>query len=1228
MTDVPTPAAPARPRHWRRATAALGLLAALAASGWWWSGREGSLATGLQLASTLLPEGMALQTSGVQGSLRRGGRIDTLQWRQDGLHLQLQVLELQLDMGRLWQGQLPLEYVRLGRLEGERQTAPTATAPITQWVWPLPMALVWQIDHLHWRNGTTLEASALQGHYRFDGQQHQLQLDHMQWTQGHYSAQLQLQARAPMDLQVRLQGELTLPTERGTPHKLQAQASLQGPLAGPQARLALQAQLSGTQPDAGPGATPDSAPQLALQGVLLPQATQPVSELQAQLRQLDLAMLWPGAPQTQLDGHVQARPEAAGWRLEVDLRNRLTGAWDQGRIPLQQLQGQLLHGASGWELPTLLARWPGGGAQGAGRWQTGDWQGNWQIERLQPGQWLKSLQGPALSGQVRAEHKASDGLHLAVQLHPDAVPAPPATAVASTREASHARAGLDAQARWHQGRWSVPRLELHWAGAHLQAEGQWQPEAQALLARAQWQLPGLNGQRDGQLSPSQGRGQWLLAVQDAMRLRAWVQGWPNLKQSLPDWALPTAMQAEGQWQGGWTGDGLQLQARLASPRLNLSTQATLAQQPGNGLWRGQIRQLQLDWPERAGAAAPQQLQLQLQTPLDWQWQPHAQGLQWQAQRWVLQGLDQTAALAIGPGQWRAPLRAGSLPTLRLQASVSQLPLQWAQLSGWRPPSGNLLLQGQLELQLDAQQPPRLLARLERSSGDVQLGGDLPGTPRIQAGLRAARALLQVEGEQARLTLDWDSAQAGQLEARMQSRLNTSLLDSLETLWPANAPLSGQVQARLPRVGAWAWLAPPGWRVQGSMDANFQLAGTRAQPQWTGTLQADNLAVRSAVEGIEFRQGQLRARLQEQQVLLDELRLLGAGDQGGEVSAQGQVRWLPHAGNLLQAVQMDLQMQAKGLRLSNRADRRLSVSGQVNARLAQGQMQLRGQLQADSAQFILPDGSTPTLDKDVHILGRPTPAAGATQALSGSLMPTPDVQVLFNLGPDFLLHGQGLTTRLTGEVQLSSSAATGGQPRLVGQVRTEGGRYQAWGQSLHIERGLLRFVGPYDNPGLDILALRPNLGQAVGVQVSGTVQNPRIRLYADPDMPDADKLAWLVLGRSPAAGGAESAVLQQAALALLSSNGKTLGGELASALGFDEISLGSRSTTTAAGTTATGTTVMLGKRLSKDFYLAYESSVSGAFGNLFIFYDLSRKLSLRAQTGEINALDLIWSIRHD
>jgi translocation and assembly module TamB len=328
--------------------------------------------------------------------------------------------------------------------------------------------------------------------------------------------------------------------------------------------------------------------------------------------------------------------------------------------------------------------------------------------------------------------------------------------------------------------------------------------------------------------------------------------------------------------------------------------------------------------------------------------------------------------------------------------------------------------------------------------------------------------------------------------------------------------------------------------------------------------------------------------------------------------------------------MSLQIDAKSLRVSSRADRRLVVSGQVTARLQSGQMQIRGLLKADQALFVLPDESTPNLGDDVVVL-RPAssqpnpPSTRPTPAVHPFEIGMPDVRVTLDLGPDFQLQGKGLNTRLTGQLELVSQASTQGLPRLHGQVRTSGGRYKAYGQQLNISTGVLRFNGAYDNPGLEIIALRPHLTQNVGVQVSGSALLPRIRLYADPDMPDADKLAWLVLGRSAANGGAESAVLQQAAMVLLSGNGQTFTSELAGSLGLDEISLATSSRT---GSNATGAAVTLGKRLSQDFYMAYETSLSGTIGSLFIFYDLSRRLTLRAQAAEQSALDLIFTIRKD
>jgi translocation and assembly module TamB len=62
--------------------------------------------------------------------------------------------------------------------------------------------------------------------------------------------------------------------------------------------------------------------------------------------------------------------------------------------------------------------------------------------------------------------------------------------------------------------------------------------------------------------------------------------------------------------------------------------------------------------------------------------------------------------------------------------------------------------------------------------------------------------------------------------------------------------------------------------------------------------------------------------------------------------------------------------------------------------------------------------------------------------------------------------------------------------------------------------------------------------------------------------------------------------------------------------------------------STGASVTLGKRLSRDFYVTFERSMADTMGTLYIFYDLSRRLTLRAQSGEQSAVDLIFTLRYD
>ncbi len=166
-----------------------------------------------------------------------------------------------------------------------------------------------------------------------------------------------------------------------------------------------------------------------------------------------------------------------------------------------------------------------------------------------------------------------------------------------------------------------------------------------------------------------------------------------------------------------------------------------------------------------------------------------------------------------------------------------------------------------------------------------------------------------------------------------------------------------------------------------------------------------------------------------------------------------------------------------------------------------------------------------------------------------------------------------------------------------------------------------FSGPSANPAIDITAIRPNIAVRAGVKVTGSANRPLVTLFSEPDMSDAEKLSWVVMGRSAATNGAETAFLQQAALALLS--GGNTGGNFAGQLGLDELGFKGPSDD---GTE--GAAVTVGKRLSKDLYVAYEQSLSGAMGTLYIFYDLSRRLTLRGQTGVQTAVDLIYTRSKD
>ena len=57
-----------------------------------------------------------------------------------------------------------------------------------------------------------------------------------------------------------------------------------------------------------------------------------------------------------------------------------------------------------------------------------------------------------------------------------------------------------------------------------------------------------------------------------------------------------------------------------------------------------------------------------------------------------------------------------------------------------------------------------------------------------------------------------------------------------------------------------------------------------------------------------------------------------------------------------------------------------------------------------------------------------------------------------------------------------------------------------------------------------------------------------------------------------------------------------------------------------------TIISLGKQLSRRWYVGYERGVQATTGTWQLIYRVAQRFTLRAQSGEDNAVDLIWTWR--
>ncbi|MGN6704329.1 MAG: translocation/assembly module TamB domain-containing protein, partial [Burkholderiaceae bacterium] len=504
------------------------------------------------------------------------------------------------------------------------------------------------------------------------------------------------------------------------------------------------------------------------------------------------------------------------------------------------------------------------------------------------------------------------------------------------------------------------------------------------------------------------------------------------------------------------------------------------------------------------------------------------------------------------------------------------------------------------------------AQVERRSGDM-----IFGTPRgdIRLGLTELAARAELDGQ----TLKADAHAAARDFGTLTAQGHTTLQqrDGVLTIGP-DAPLTATASVSVPRLQPVGALIGPQIALHGKLGMDLAASGTVGDPKLTGTIDGDALSVTLFDLGIQLRDGVVRIAMTPDAIDLKQVEFHG-GD--GTLRANGRVGLAGGNPDIAATIV------AQHLQLFASPDRQLVLSGQAKANNVDQQLHIDGDFTVDRALIDLPPANAPQLGDDVVVVGKEgkrLAAAADTQngVAKDAAQPTgafaPVANIGVDLGNDFRFHGAGADLKLAGKMTVHSEP---NEPLTAkGTVRVVDGTYSVFGQTLAIERGIVNFTGPIDNPNINILAMRRKQEVEAGVEVTGYAKDPRIQLVSEPSVSDEEKLSWLMFGHGTASSGTGQLNASSAALSYLANQG---GSRIAKGIGLDEFSFGASESGLASQQVVT-----LGKAISERFTVGYEQSLTGAASIAKLTYQLSQRWSVVARAGAINGIEALFDKRFD
>jgi translocation and assembly module TamB len=412
------------------------------------------------------------------------------------------------------------------------------------------------------------------------------------------------------------------------------------------------------------------------------------------------------------------------------------------------------------------------------------------------------------------------------------------------------------------------------------------------------------------------------------------------------------------------------------------------------------------------------------------------------------------------------------------------------------------------------------------------------------------------------------------------------------------PISGDLHVQTAELGLITLYVPDADRVAGRLTTDLAVSGTVGAPLIDGTLKLADAELDLYQVNMAMRAAQLEARLRQNGLDFAGSARIGAGS----VSTKGHLEW--RDGQPYGRFDLD----GQNLRVVDVPEAQIDASPALDFKVEGRRIEVTGAVKVPYAKIVPADltNAVRASSDEVLVGAEPEDPSKRFEVVTG---------ISLTLGDKVSIDTLGLTSRLTGTLTLRSGTdefTTGS-----GELSVEEGKYTAYGRRLDIERGRLLFSGgPVNNPGVDIRAVKQYPDVKAGVNVRGTLLQPRLSFFSEPSLPQSQIVSLILAG-----GSIETAQSRNnpngASSELLAQGSAILAQQLGSRVGLEDISLESG--------LDNQTSLVLGKYLSDRIYVSYGISFTEQLNTLKLRYTLSDRWTIKTEIGEAKGADLVFTI---